>query len=149
MKTDFTVSGFIFNRDEVLLIRHKKLNLWLPVGGHVDPSEIPDDAMIREAKEEAGLNVRVLHYPYSFKGLDEVSKLGVPFYANKHSVGDHEHACYFYVCVSGSRDITLDGREVSDLGWFGEEGASARYGNKSPDKKGLVRLAFKTYRSWK
>jgi len=32
---DFVVSGFITHEDKVLLVNHKKLNLWLPPGGHI------------------------------------------------------------------------------------------------------------------
>ncbi len=36
---------------------HRKLGLWLPAGGHVEPLETPDDAAIREALEETGLTI--------------------------------------------------------------------------------------------
>ena len=54
MKTDLVVGGYIFHNNKLLLIHHNKLDLWLPVGGHIDPNEIPDDAIKREAQEEVG-----------------------------------------------------------------------------------------------
>ncbi|MCX6709315.1 MAG: NUDIX domain-containing protein [Candidatus Woesearchaeota archaeon] len=60
MKTDLVVSAYIFNQDKVLLIHHKKLNLWLPVGGHIDKDETPDEAILREIKEETPL-LSILH----------------------------------------------------------------------------------------
>ena len=69
MKTDIVVSGYIVYEDKVLLIHHRKLDLWLPVGGHIDPDEVPDDAMIREAKEEVGLDITLIgvpQLPYEF-----------------------------------------------------------------------------------
>jgi ADP-ribose pyrophosphatase YjhB (NUDIX family) len=32
----------------VLLVYHRKLAMWLPPGGHVEPNELPDDAAVRE-----------------------------------------------------------------------------------------------------
>jgi 8-oxo-dGTP pyrophosphatase MutT (NUDIX family) len=40
---------------KVLLIRHKRLNTWLPVGGEIDPGEDPLSAARRELREETGL----------------------------------------------------------------------------------------------
>lgn len=39
----------------VLLVDHIKANLWLPTGGHVEPDELPHEAVIREAQEELDL----------------------------------------------------------------------------------------------
>lgn len=47
-------------RQQVLLHRHPKLGLWLPPGGHVEQGELPDDAAVREVREEAGVDVRLV-----------------------------------------------------------------------------------------
>ena len=54
---EFTVAVFVIHEGAVLLHRHKKLDMWLPPGGHVEPGELPDEAAIRETKEEAGLDI--------------------------------------------------------------------------------------------
>jgi 8-oxo-dGTP diphosphatase len=46
--------------DQVLLVDHKKAELWLPPGGHVDPGEDPKETVRREAKEELGIDVEFL-----------------------------------------------------------------------------------------
>ena len=56
-KREFTVAVFVVHDGAVLLHWHKKLDMWLPPGGHVEPGELPDDAAIRETKEEAGLDI--------------------------------------------------------------------------------------------
>ena len=56
-KREFTVAVFVIHQGAVLLHRHKKLDMWLPPGGHVEPGELPDEAAIRETKEEAGLDI--------------------------------------------------------------------------------------------
>ena len=61
MKTDLVVAGYIYHNDKVLLVHHKKLDLWLPVGGHIDANETPDDALHREVKEETGMDIEILN----------------------------------------------------------------------------------------
>jgi 8-oxo-dGTP pyrophosphatase MutT (NUDIX family) len=39
----------------VLLVYHRRLAMWLPPGGHVEPNELPDDAAVREVREETGV----------------------------------------------------------------------------------------------
>jgi 8-oxo-dGTP diphosphatase len=41
--------------DQVLLVDHKKAELWLPPGGHVEPGEDPKETVRRELKEELGI----------------------------------------------------------------------------------------------
>jgi len=48
----FTSTGFVFSRDrKILMIKHKKLGVWLPPGGHIDENELPCDAVVREIAE--------------------------------------------------------------------------------------------------
>ncbi len=56
----FSVAIFARHHDDdggaaVLLIRHKRLGTWLPVGGEVEPGETPLEAAHRELLEETGL----------------------------------------------------------------------------------------------
>jgi 8-oxo-dGTP diphosphatase len=51
----FAVAIFCRNAGEILLIRHKRLNLWLPVGGELEAGETPLEAARRELREETGL----------------------------------------------------------------------------------------------
>lgn len=46
--------------DQILLVDHKKAELWLPAGGHVDPGEDPKETVKREAKEELGIDAEFL-----------------------------------------------------------------------------------------
>jgi 8-oxo-dGTP pyrophosphatase MutT (NUDIX family) len=45
-------------RQTVLLHLHRRLGRWLQPGGHLEPSERPDDAALRETLEETGVAVR-------------------------------------------------------------------------------------------
>ena len=44
----------------VLMTHHRKLNMWLQLGGHADGMEDLISVAIREAKEESGFNEFVL-----------------------------------------------------------------------------------------
>jgi 8-oxo-dGTP diphosphatase len=51
----FSVAVFCRNAGEILLVRHKRLELWLPVGGEIEAGETPLEAARRELREETGL----------------------------------------------------------------------------------------------
>lgn len=56
----FTATVLIVYGDRVLLHRHKKRGILLPVGGHLERDELPQEAAIREAQEEAGLAITLV-----------------------------------------------------------------------------------------
>ena len=43
---------------EVLVIHHRRLGTWLPIGGELDDGETPLEAAVRELREETGLEGR-------------------------------------------------------------------------------------------
>src|SRR5512138_1052232 len=59
-KIDFTVAIFVVHEDKVLVIHHRALGKWLPLGGHIELDEDPEAAALREACEESGLEVELL-----------------------------------------------------------------------------------------
>ena len=92
---DIVVAGYIVNDDKLLLIHHKKLNKWLPVGGHLKPNETPDEGLRREVKEEVGLDIEFLQYPELRRGNNH--EFALPFYVNRHHITDtHLHYCLSY-----------------------------------------------------
>ncbi len=54
----FSVSIFCRHEGAILLIRHKRLGQWLPVGGEIEQGETPLEAARRELLEETGLEGR-------------------------------------------------------------------------------------------
>lgn len=113
---DWAVATFVVWRDQVMLHRHAKLNLWLPCGGHVEPGELPDDAAVREVWEESGVHVRLL-------GTPPVASLGprplVPPRGVQLSQIEpgHEHIDLIYFAVpDGAYDGALVGEPT--LGWY-------------------------------
>ncbi len=64
----FTVTGFVVDGDATLLHWHRKVQMWLPPGGHIDPNEDPVQAVLREVLEETGITAKVIPgiEPYTF-----------------------------------------------------------------------------------
>ena len=58
-KIDFTVAIFVVHGRKILLIHHRKLDKWLPLGGHIELDEDPEQAALREAREECGFEVEL------------------------------------------------------------------------------------------
>lgn len=95
-KIDFTVAIFVVHDGQVLLIHHRKLDKWLPLGGHIELDEDPEIAALREAKEESGLDVELLgeRPPTTESGT---RALIAPRFLDIHRITDtHEHIGMIY-----------------------------------------------------
>lgn len=116
-KIDFTVAIFVVRQGRVLVIHHRKLDRWLPLGGHIELDEDPEQAALREAKEESGLDVRLLgeRPPTTEPGT---RALIAPRFLDIHRITDtHEHIgmIYFAEPVAGSLDLAVE--EHHDIRW--------------------------------
>lgn len=65
--TELTVTTFVFRRSDVGctvgLVHHRRFNGLLPPGGHVESGETPDQAAVRETREELGCEFRLVAGP--------------------------------------------------------------------------------------
>jgi len=52
----FSVAVYARRGDRVLVIEHRRLATWLPIGGELEPGETPLEAARRELAEESGLD---------------------------------------------------------------------------------------------
>jgi len=60
MRRHFTATGFVVDGSRTLLHWHQLLQAWMPPGGHVDEDEDPVTAVLREIREETGLEAEIL-----------------------------------------------------------------------------------------
>jgi 8-oxo-dGTP diphosphatase len=51
----FSVAVYARRGDRVLVIEHRRLKTWLPIGGELEHGETPLEAAMRELREETGL----------------------------------------------------------------------------------------------
>jgi len=63
LERHFTSTAYIVSGGHTLLLWHRKLHVWLPPGGHLEPNEDPVQGAVREAQEESGLAVEVIAPP--------------------------------------------------------------------------------------
>ena len=116
-----TTVFLVNNERKVLLTWNKNLQTWIPVGGHIDEGETPEEAIKREVKEETGFEfdfnenfymessnkVKVIK-PYKFQ-IEEV-----PHH------GHHMNFIFFGKCeVYDKNKAETD--EQEKLRWFSKE----------------------------
>ncbi len=125
MKKHFTASALIIDEGKVLLVYHKKLGVWLYPGGHIEADENPEEALLREVREETGIEIEILGEKdenLSDKAAN-VSALHMPYAMLCELVGDHYHNDIIYLCrVVGRSDRFVHNPKESDgIGFFGLE----------------------------
>lgn len=122
----FTATGIVLNDEhKVLMIRHKKLGVWLPPGGHVEPDELPDDAVLREIYEETGIRAALFSNEEELQLQDAAAKpLANPRYVLQEDIGqkgDHFHIDLVYFCRAISGHEHRNDRETEGLAWMDEQ----------------------------
>lgn len=119
-KIDFTTSVYIVRDNKVLLHMHKKLNIWLPPGGHIELDEDPNEAAIREAKEETGLDVTLVGTTTAYDSPYSARELIVPKFLNRHYYDEshtHEHVDFSYFARTDGADARHE-IEGGVVRWF-------------------------------
>ncbi|KND47971.1 MAG: pyrophosphohydrolase [Parcubacteria bacterium C7867-004] len=128
-KIDYAADIYIVNDNAVLLRMHEKYGTWFPPGGHVELDEDFVEAALREAKEETGLDVKIIgmttdplaENETNFKVHDEREVL-VPRFINRHRINDsHEHISLEYFGRCETRDINpAPGEKTDGFKWFSD-----------------------------
>jgi 8-oxo-dGTP pyrophosphatase MutT (NUDIX family) len=122
-KVCLTIVAFLTRRGKVLLVNHPKYDRWLPIGGHIDKGEDPEQALFREIQEEANLqpeDVRIEGTKPSIPG-EHHYPLFTPAFVNRHGIQDRDHVAFVYFGeVQDGREPSLS-EEHLELCWFSKD----------------------------
>ncbi|MFE7777736.1 NUDIX hydrolase [Streptomyces sp. NPDC057445] len=103
------------SRGRVLLTLHRKLGMWLQMGGHCEPGDVSlADAALREATEESGIRTLTL-LP------------GGPVALDSHPIPApcHRHLDVQYAAVAAPDAVEAISDESLDLRWFAYDEVAA------------------------
>ena len=121
-KIDFTVALFIVHERKVLLVHHRKLKTWVPLGGHIELDEDPEQAALREGLEESGFEIELLgeRPPVECPGT---RALLAPRFLDIHRINEtHEHiGMIYWARPREAHPVPRCCPEHFDLRWWGLE----------------------------
>ena len=159
-KLCLTAAGLLYHQEKVLLVKHKKLGIWLAPGGHLEADEQPHQAAEREFWEETGLRVKATAFKSSFQANELNQYLPNPFLTNLHWMNKEsytrrkaekkplpgvkpceQHVCFLYLveAISGL-DYRRNIEETDGIGWFSQ--AEVALLETTPDIKYEVKYGF-------
>jgi len=112
LQSYIVVKALIKNKDFFLLLKttasdqNNNLSGWETPGGHLEFGEEVSEGLIREIKEETGLNVKIL-FPFNVFSLNvgkEDSLIGINYLAEYNGgevkMDTSEHSCYQWINMS-------------------------------------------------
>lgn len=123
MKKCIVAGILVFNRDgkKVLLVKHKKLGVWIYPGGHIEENENPLECAIRETNEETGIAVKVISSLSIAINANSAKSLPQPLIIMEEDVpyedAHHEHFDVIYLGIAGNTKLTKN-EESLDCRWF-------------------------------
>jgi 8-oxo-dGTP pyrophosphatase MutT (NUDIX family) len=104
MERHMTVSGFVVHKGRVALHWHRKLQMWLPAGGHIEEGEDPVQAVLREVTEEFGVHAEVVSHAPRVDYEGGPKQVTAPYVIlDCWPAPDHGHIdhVYFLRCLGG------------------------------------------------
>lgn len=103
------VRGAVFSERRILLVREVSDGLWTLPGGWADVNQTTAESVVREVREEAGMEVRVV-------------KLAAAWDRTRQGHPDRVFSCakLFYLCEPVGGAPRADGLETSEVGWFAD-----------------------------
>lgn len=119
----FVATGYVVRDGKTLLVKHKKLGMWLPPGGHIDDGETPDEAVLREVLEETGLEAEFVAAPRPPVMNDaRVQSLREPQRVQVEAIPNHNHHVDFIYFLRAKPGAHVHRPEESDdIRWHSKE----------------------------
>ena len=111
LKGHITASAWVLSpqRTETLLTHHKKLNRWLQLGGHIEDDATIQEAALREAVEESGIeNIHLIQ--------DSIFDIDVHLIPARKEVAEHYHYDIRFSLQAETTDFIISD-ESNDLAW--------------------------------
>jgi 8-oxo-dGTP pyrophosphatase MutT (NUDIX family) len=148
----WTVSALILMAGRrILLIHHRRLGVWLYPGGHVEPDETPDEALVREVWEETRLQPAFVQPgdPRLADAGAEVYVLAQPYAVLCERIpdpsGPHDHVDLIYACVVDAAALGREHEEELRSITREEAGELAMF----PNFRELLEKAFDDEELWR
>ena len=135
----FTATVYVVADGATVLHSHKRMDITIPPGGHVDRGELPHEAAIRECEEETGLTPTILRDDDPTVDEPYCRQLPQPRYQLLYDVnvhGDevgHQHVDHIYYATVPSREIRPADGEVGAERWDWYTPADLRRSDVQPD----------------
>lgn len=125
-----TASAWLVNQDntKVLLMLHKKLDLWLQLGGHCDGDSDVLRVALKEAQEESGIKDIFVKY-------ESIFDLDVHMIPEIKNVKSHIHYDIRFL-LQTKHDIIIKNEESKNLQWI------LKNKNDSPSKERSIMRMF-------
>jgi 8-oxo-dGTP pyrophosphatase MutT (NUDIX family) len=108
-----TAAAWLVNKDntKALLMHHRKLNIWIQLGGHCDGDPDVLAVAIREAQEESGImNIK----PVS----DDIFDIAIHFVPESKTEKPHYHYDVRFLLQVMSDEDYIKNEESYELAWF-------------------------------
>ncbi len=125
-----TGSGILTGSGRILLLRHRRLGIWVQPGGHLEAGETPWETARRETAEETGLDVELA-------GGSDTDVAPPLRHVDVHQASDgHTHLDLRYRLVAqGDPTPRPPVGESQEVAWYGREEAAAL---ADPGLRGLI-----------
>ena len=105
-----TATVYIVYKNSILLHMHKKDKTWFPLGGYAEANEFPYQAAIREAKEESGLDIKLLSSENAGEfDLGLVERIPLPFLTCRCGDEEEFYDFIYIALVDNMNTIPMEG----------------------------------------